>query len=43
MRGETLRALVVDGEERLRYSGFEGRQLGGTLPAGNGSDGKKAP
>ncbi len=32
MRGETLRALVVDGEERLRYSGFEGRQLGGTLP-----------
>ncbi|MFZ0790244.1 MAG: serine hydrolase domain-containing protein, partial [Chromatiaceae bacterium] len=27
MRGETLRSVVVDGEERLRYSGFEGRQL----------------
>jgi CubicO group peptidase (beta-lactamase class C family) len=26
-RGETLRAVVVDGEERLRYSGFEGRQV----------------
>jgi len=25
MRGETLRAVVVNGEERLRYSGFEGR------------------
>lgn len=24
MRGETLGAVVVDGEERLRYSGFEG-------------------
>jgi CubicO group peptidase (beta-lactamase class C family) len=29
MRGETLHAVAVDGEERLRYSGFEGRQLGG--------------
>jgi CubicO group peptidase (beta-lactamase class C family) len=26
-RGETLRAVTVDGEERLRYSGFEGRRL----------------
>ncbi len=25
MRGETLRAVVVNGEERLRYSGFERR------------------
>jgi CubicO group peptidase (beta-lactamase class C family) len=33
MRGETLRAIVVNGEERLRYSGFEGRHLGGTPPA----------
>jgi hypothetical protein len=24
-RGETLRAISVDGEERLRYSGFVGR------------------
>jgi CubicO group peptidase (beta-lactamase class C family) len=34
MRGETLRAVVVDGEEHLRYSGFEGRQLGSGVPAG---------
>lgn len=27
-RGETLRAITVDGVERLRYSGFEGRKLG---------------
>ncbi len=33
MRGETLRAVVVDGEEHLRYSGFEGRQLDGAAPA----------
>jgi CubicO group peptidase (beta-lactamase class C family) len=33
MRGETLRAIVVDGEERLRYSGFEGRKLGTAAPA----------
>lgn len=33
MRGETLRAVVVDGEEHLRYSGFEGRQLDGATPA----------
>lgn len=33
MRGETLRAVIVDGEERLRYSGFEGRQLEHTAPA----------
>jgi CubicO group peptidase (beta-lactamase class C family) len=33
MRGETLRAVVVDGEEHLRYSGFEGRQLDDTEPA----------
>ncbi|MEN8175796.1 MAG: serine hydrolase domain-containing protein [Pseudomonadota bacterium] len=26
MRGETLRAVTVDGEERLRYSGFVGRK-----------------
>ena len=26
-RGETLRAITVDGVERLRYSGFEGRRL----------------
>lgn len=26
-RGETLRAITVEGEERLRYSGFEGRKL----------------
>ncbi|MFY9973697.1 MAG: hypothetical protein WAK53_05550, partial [Chromatiaceae bacterium] len=26
-RGETLRAITVDGAERLRYSGFEGRRL----------------
>jgi hypothetical protein len=32
MRGETLRAIVVNGEERLRYSGFEGRQLGKGVP-----------
>ncbi len=32
MRGETLRAIIVDGEERLRYSGFEGRRLGGIAP-----------
>jgi hypothetical protein len=25
-RGETLRAITIDGEERLRYSGFVGRQ-----------------
>ncbi len=34
MRGETLRAVIVDGEERLRYSGFEGRQLDTGVPAG---------
>lgn len=28
MRGETLRAIEVNGEERLRYSGFIGRQRG---------------
>ncbi len=28
-RGETLRAVIVDGEERLRYSGFEGKKLKG--------------
>lgn len=33
MRGETLRAIDGNGEERLRYSGFEGRRLGGTAPA----------
>ena len=33
MRGETLRAVIVDGEERLRYSGFEGRKLGAAAPA----------
>ncbi len=27
MRGETLRAVLVDGEERLRYSGYIGRKL----------------
>ena len=27
MRGETLRVITVNGEERLRYSGFEGRRL----------------
>ena len=26
-RGETLRAFMVDGEERLRYSGFVGRRI----------------
>ena len=26
-RGETLRAVMVDGEERLRYSGFVGRKI----------------
>jgi hypothetical protein len=26
-RGETLRAIDVDGEERLRYSGFIGRKI----------------
>jgi CubicO group peptidase (beta-lactamase class C family) len=26
-RGETLRAITVDGVERLRYSGFEGRRI----------------
>ena len=26
-RGETLRAMDVDGEEQLRYSGFVGRKL----------------
>ena len=26
-RGETLRAIMVDGEERLRYSGFVGRKI----------------
>lgn len=26
-RGETLRAVTVDGQERLRYSGFEGKKL----------------
>jgi CubicO group peptidase (beta-lactamase class C family) len=33
MRGETLRAVQVDGEEHLRYSGFEGRQLDRSVPA----------
>ncbi len=33
MRGETLQAAIVDGEERLRYSGFEGRRLEGVAPA----------
>jgi hypothetical protein len=28
-RGETLRAITVDGAERLRYSGFEGRKSRG--------------
>jgi len=28
MRGETLRAIQVNGEEHLRYSGFVGRQRG---------------
>jgi hypothetical protein len=28
-RGETLRAVTVNGEERLRYSGFIGRRLPG--------------
>jgi hypothetical protein len=32
-RGETLRALDVDGEERLRYSGFVGRRLDVGAPA----------
>jgi hypothetical protein len=32
-RGETLRALDVDGEERLRYSGFVGRRLDVATPA----------
>jgi len=27
-RGETLRAIEVQGEERLRYSGFIGRKRG---------------
>ena len=27
MRGETLRAVTDDGEERLRYSGYLGRKL----------------
>jgi CubicO group peptidase (beta-lactamase class C family) len=27
-RGETLRAVAVDGEEHLRYSGFLGRKIG---------------
>ena len=31
-RGETLRAITVDGVERLRYSGFEGRRLPGDGP-----------
>ena len=26
-RGETLRAIEIDGKERLRYSGFIGRKL----------------
>lgn len=36
MRGETVRAVVVDGEERLRYSGFEGRQLEPSVPREQG-------
>ena len=28
-RGETLRAVVVNGEERLRYSGYIGRKISG--------------
>ncbi len=28
-RGETLRAITVEGEERLRYSGFVGRRITG--------------
>jgi|GEM_PF-2728743 len=27
MHGETLRAVTVDGEERLRYSGYVGRRV----------------
>jgi hypothetical protein len=28
-RGETVRAVTVNGEERLRYSGYIGRRLPG--------------
>jgi hypothetical protein len=31
-RGETLRAIEVDGEERLRYSGFIGRKRETGIP-----------
>lgn len=31
-RGETLRAINVDGTERLRYSGFEGRKADSKAP-----------
>ena len=31
-RGETLRAVVVNGEERLRYSGYVGRKIAGQQP-----------
>lgn len=30
-RGETLRAILVDGEEQLRYSGFMGRKKRGSV------------
>jgi CubicO group peptidase (beta-lactamase class C family) len=39
MRGETLRAVVVDGDEHLRYSGFEGRQLNGAARAAQKHEG----
>ncbi len=42
MRGETLRAITVDGQERLRYSGFEGRRLDGTESAAEKPKGGKA-
>ena len=42
MRGETLRAVVADGEDHLRYSGFEGRQLDRAEPtAKEGTDGRR--
>jgi hypothetical protein len=41
MRGETLRAVIVDGEERLRYSGFEGRQAGGAASMPEKGKGKR--
>jgi hypothetical protein len=42
MRGETLRAITVDGQERLRYSGFEGLRLDGTASAAEKPKGGKA-